>query len=211
MKKTFIYFCLTILALEVLGLSIKNAQIIRTLRNLENYLSDNEPAINNINMFLELQEISEWRTRKNISIREYSEDKEAIVFFLSATCPLCDRDAAYWNALFYKYQEEMKIFGLTFDEQEAIDNYVLRNRIEFPIFKINKVGDGLKEILLRAPLTMVLYKDGTIKKLYEGTIDEEQVDEIIKQISFCNESRENYPGRLSMTYILPERHKRRTE
>jgi len=171
MRKVFIYFCAAFLSLEVIVFSIKNQQLMKTIKNMENNLNS-ESAIKNIDLYLGLKEISEWKTAKKINILEYLENKNAIVFYLSATCSSCDEAAIYWNIIYVKYGDEFNIFGLSRDNEDAIGQYVMRNRVQFPIYKINKIDKGIDSVMSRTPMTITVNRDGSISGIYEGIISE---------------------------------------
>ena len=171
MKRAFVYFCAVLLSLEVIVLSIKNQQIMRTIKNIANDLSTGS-AINNINLYSGLKEISEWKTAKKTSFIKYLGNRNAVVFYLSTTCSSCDEAVIYWNIIYAKYGDEFDIFGLSRDNEEAIGQYLVRNRVQFPIFKIIKLDEGIDLLMSRTPMTIIINRDGSISGTHEGIIRE---------------------------------------
>lgn len=172
MRKIVLYFCCAMLSVEVIVLSIKNQQLMRTIENIENSITDQNIS-GDVNLYSGLVEISEWNTGVKANALEFrNNSRAAIVFYFSATCSPCDEAATYWNIIYAKYCEEFNIFGLSRDNKDAIRKYIVRNNVQFPIYIINKLDKSLESIMSRTPTTLILSKDGTINRVYEGIISE---------------------------------------
>jgi hypothetical protein len=166
--KRIVFGLLLLLSAEVVYLSIRNQELISAQKRLDTYLSAGEAISANSGLELGLMQIADWQTGKVLDVREYQEGQEALIFNLSTTCSLCEEASIYWNALYFKYGDKYKIFGLARDYKEQIAQYVERNAIHFPIFNILKTNHSFDSVIGRTPRTIVVDREGSISDVYEG-------------------------------------------
>lgn len=165
-----LYFFCFLLSVEVIILSVKNQELMSAIENIENIVSGKNIS-SDANLYSGSVEMSELSTGMNISALEFQKyNRNTIVFYFSATCSLCDEAAAYWNVIYAKYCENFNIFGLSRDNKEDIRKYIIRNNVQFPIYVINKLDNGLESIMSKAPMTLIFNKEGLIIRIYEGII-----------------------------------------
>ncbi len=170
-RKIILYFCAVLLSLEVVVLSIRNQQLMMAIKNIENSITD-ENISGDANLYSGLMEISEWNTGKKINTLDFQKNRNAVVFYFSTTCSSCEEAATYWNIIYAKYGDEFYIFGLSRDNEEAIRQYIIRNKVQFPIYIVNKLDKSLESTMSKTPTTLIVGRDGSIRRVYEGIIKE---------------------------------------
>ena len=179
MNKKIIYSIIAILCLEVVFLSLKHQRLISKYKNLENILSS-ENNINDLNILNGSIEITEWKQGNNSMFPSIIEKKGLILFYFSAECYSCNEISMYWNYIYNKYEKDFYIFGLSKSKKKAVSQYVMRNNIMFPVFLLKRADENIDAILIQSPLTITVGRNGIVRNLYQGIIDENS--QVIEEI-----------------------------
>jgi thioredoxin-related protein len=83
-----------------------------------------------------------------------------LLFVFSTECYSCDRVSETWNEIYEDYSSGYKIIGICKDDPLAIEDYMSRNSVRFPVFRYEKITKY--DIFGTMPKTMAIDKNGRI-------------------------------------------------
>lgn len=88
-------------------------------------------------------------------------DREKFVLFVFSTeCFTCDQVSETWNEIYEEYSPRYTIIGISKDNLPAVEDYVMRNNVMFPVFQYEKIFKY--DIFAPMPKTLVVNKNGRI-------------------------------------------------
>lgn len=158
------YILLALLSIEVMFLGLDCQKKSTELTELKNYLNSEDKQAET-HKLLSI-EIANWNSNEKISLYEYINKGDALIFYFSANCSSCDEIAQIWNSIYDKYKEKSTIIGLTFDSYESIFRFINKNAVLFPIYRIINIPEDFRSIFAHSPRTILLERE-YILRIYD--------------------------------------------
>jgi thiol-disulfide isomerase/thioredoxin len=88
-------------------------------------------------------------------------DREKFVLFVFSTeCYSCDQVSETWNEIYEEYSPKYAIIGISKENPLAIEDYLSRNNVRFPVYQYEKITKY--DIFGSIPKTLVVNKNGGI-------------------------------------------------
>lgn len=126
-----------------------------------------------------IQRGQENRPFPNISLIDFKSDKKIrlfdlpikdklLVFVFSTDCYTCDRVSEIWNQIYASQNQSCTIMGISKNDPAAIEGYVARNHILFPVFQYQSFTDF--EFFGMLPRSLAIDKNGIVTSTLSGLI-----------------------------------------
>jgi len=110
--------------------------------------------------------LTDVRTGRKSGILDGVNTGKVLICVFSTDCFSCDQASLTWNEIYNRYGGTYTIRGISKDEPTAIDTYIKRNRVEFPVFQYEI--SSLTEIFTSLPQTILADKNGNIILSFSG-------------------------------------------
>lgn len=107
-------------------------------------------------------------------------DDDVLLVFATIGCAACEKELQAINESTGELKSGTKVYGVMFEDREAIDQYIQKYHINFPIL-IDDKARLLKELRLKYFPTNLLLKNGVIKEAWFGFAGNK--DEFLKRIN----------------------------
>jgi peroxiredoxin len=115
-------------------------------------------------------------------IRYDDTTKKYLFFVFSTTCPYCEKNIESWNSIVKSHHsDEWRILGISTHSFEPTMKYYEMNKIYY-IGVCADTNFTRKYKVYGVPQTLMISGDGTVKKVYNGLLNQNQVDEIESMI-----------------------------
>jgi peroxiredoxin len=113
-----------------------------------------------------VSEVFDVNTGENYS--EQVENGKVLLIYLVSGCDACKKEIQLINEANIESNSETRIFGVMFEKNELVNEYVKKHNINFPIL-IDKDGKILKELNLKYFPTNFKLENGIIEKASFGS------------------------------------------
>lgn len=140
-----------------------------------NRLKKEDPAITEAKLFagkkIPAAQILNVNTGEDFS--EQIRDGKVLLVYLISGCDACKKEIQLINEANKESNSETQIFGVMFENDESVNEYVKNQNINFPIL-IDKDGKLLKELNLKYFPTNFKIENGVIEKVSFGSPKNQQ-------------------------------------
>ncbi|MBA1432341.1 MAG: TlpA family protein disulfide reductase [Epsilonproteobacteria bacterium] len=120
-----------------------------------------------------------------------SKAKILILDIFATWCPPCQAEAPHLASLQKKYKENIKIIGLTIEENipnSKLETFKSKYSADYTVVNSSENSRLIDEVAKKLQLgnnfgipLLVLYKDGKVLKYYQGAAEEEFIESDIKR------------------------------
>ena len=141
--------------------SLENQKLNFLLYNPSGIMPDSHKAT--LIPHMVLQDI---HTRKEMGIYEGVKNPHVLIFAFSTECFSCDQSAALWNQVYEKYGKSIAVRGVSSGGPTAIEKYVARNNVKFPVYHYD--GQPGLDIFTSLPQTILTDQNGGIVLSMDG-------------------------------------------
>ena len=123
---------------------------------------------------------------KVLSLHDF-EGKVLVINFWATWCPPCEEEMPRLNQLQQKYKKnDLVVIGIALDKDslDLVEPFVRKKGIEYPILR------GNEEVLRNlgdfsgVPTTLIVDRKGNIKKKYDGSFDEDDLEKTLKELLY---------------------------
>jgi thiol-disulfide isomerase/thioredoxin len=123
---------------------------------------------------------------KIVSLQDF-EGKVLVINFWATWCPPCEEEMPKLNQLAQKYKKsDLVVIGIALDKDslDLVEPFVRKKGIEYKILR------GNQEILRNlgdfsgVPTTLIVDQKGNIKKKYDGSFDEDDLEKSLKELLY---------------------------
>ncbi|MGC6366439.1 MAG: TlpA family protein disulfide reductase [Candidatus Marinamargulisbacteria bacterium] len=112
----------------------------------------------------------------------FNEYNKVIISFWATWCPSCRLENKIFNKILKKTGKELLIIGISVDKsQDALDEYLNKNKLSFPVLKNTPEVAKLFDDIVAVPTHYIIdVKTETVRKSM-GVMDESEINNIIKE------------------------------
>jgi peroxiredoxin len=167
MKNKILMGLVVILCIETLWLAMVNRSLRKEMAKYKFLLYTPAQASKDVRnpRVIPNMELMNIKTSVKIQLLDMNdkgiEDRgKFLLFVFSTECYSCDRVSETWNEIYEDYSSNYKIIGICKDDPLAIEDYISRNSLRFPVYRYEKITKY--DIFGSIPKTMVVNKDGMI-------------------------------------------------
>ncbi len=123
---------------------------------------------------------------KQRNIKEW-QGKVLVINFWATWCPPCMKEMPEFEAMQNEFGKQgLQFIGIALDEPEPTKEFIDKKKITYPILvgqdSGTKIAHDLGNIVNTVPFTVVVNKQGQVIKRHMGTLNREQLLEIIKPL-----------------------------
>ncbi len=123
---------------------------------------------------------------KTISLHDF-EGKVLVINFWATWCPPCEEEIPKLNLLHQKYKKsDLVVIGIALDKDslDLVEPFVQKKGIEYRILRGNE--EVLKNLgdFSGVPTTLVVDRKGNIKKRYDGSFDQDDLEKSLKELLY---------------------------
>jgi hypothetical protein len=118
------------------------------------------------------------KTGEKAGILEGVDKEKLLLFVFSTDCLACDQAAEIWNEVYYEFAGKIAIRGISKGDIPAIEDYMRRNDIQFPVFRYESPMEF--DIFTSLPQTVLADKNGRIIRILDGIPG--QLKNLIKEV-----------------------------
>ncbi len=93
-----------------------------------------------------------------------------LLVFLRSDCPACQKDVAFISEHFSEITGQMRIVGITTENNDKIDAFIKEYGLQFPIFT-DKNGDMMLKARVMCTPTNFILENGFIKSIIFGKLN----------------------------------------
>lgn len=120
------------------------------------------------------------------SIKEW-QGKILIINFWATWCPPCMKEMPAFEAMQQEFGNKgVQFIGIALDDPEPVKEFINKKKITYPILigqdSGTKIAHDLGNVINTVPFTVIFDKKGQLLKRQMGTLDREQLLEIIKPL-----------------------------
>jgi thiol-disulfide isomerase/thioredoxin len=121
---------------------------------------------------------------KILSLQDF-EGKLLVINFWATWCPPCEEEIPKLNQLHQQYKKDnLVVIGIALDKDslDLVEPFVREKGIEYPILRGNEEVLRNLEDFSGVPTTLIVDQKGNIKKKYDGSFDEDDLEKILKEL-----------------------------
>jgi len=115
---------------------------------------------------------------------EYPSTQQTVLLWFSAACPSCEHNVEYWKEIYQRRgSPELRFFGVTTAGGEKTEELAEKFDFEFPVLIVSDYSllDQYKVEVI--PQTMLIDKNGVVRKVWPGPLSENYKMEIEEMIT----------------------------
>jgi thiol-disulfide isomerase/thioredoxin len=172
LKDIILYGIIVFLCIQSLLLTLENRNL-RWEKNKLHFLLYTPTASvpqKQKSMMLPGISIQDIKSGKREGILEAVKREKLLLFVFSTDCLACDQAAEIWNEVYEEFAGQIMILGISKGDILAIEDYVQRNNIQFPVFRYESALEF--DIFTSLPQTVLAEKSGKIISILDGIPDQ---------------------------------------
>lgn len=115
---------------------------------------------------------------------EYPSQQQTVLFWFSTGCPSCEHNVEFWKQIYHKHQSgNFRFFGVTSAGEEKSGELKEKFQFGFPVLTVSDYSllDRYKVEVI--PQTMLIDKNGMVKKVWPGPLSENYRAEMEQMLS----------------------------
>ncbi len=109
-------------------------------------------------------------------------DRDTLLLVFTTSCPACQENVSNWVEVYERFHERFDVVGISVDEPEATQEYIVRNLVPYPVVVPTDVeGFPRRYGIPAVPHTLWLSPAGTVRQVWGGILSNEQIDTLAEQ------------------------------